>query len=83
MDAIATVTSKGQVTIPKPIRDQCGIAEGDQIVFKTTDFGAVIIRVPDLADLAGAVQVPEDKRGAAWEEIVRHTRQSRAQSLSR
>ena len=53
MEATATVTSKGQVTIPKAIRDLCGISEGDQLVFRTTDYGAAIIRVPDLAELAG------------------------------
>lgn len=83
MDAIATVTSKGQVTIPKPIRDECNIAEGDRLVFRATDHGAVLIRVPDLADLAGSVAVPDDKRGRAWEEILTQARESRARRLSR
>ena len=29
----ATVTSKGQVTLPKPIRDRLGIEAGDKLVF--------------------------------------------------
>ena len=29
-----SVTSKGQVTIPKPIRQQLGIRKGSKIVFK-------------------------------------------------
>lgn len=82
MDAIATVTSKGQVTIPKPIRDECNIAEGDQLVFRATGHGAVLIRVPDLADLAGSVTVADDKRGRAWDEILAHVRESRARRLS-
>ena len=82
MEAIATVTTKGQVTIPKAIRDQCGFSEGDQLVFRTTSYGAAIIRVPDLADLAGVVEVPADKRGVPWEEIRQQVRESRAQSLA-
>lgn len=30
----AKVTSKGQVTIPKAIRDQLGLREGDWLVFE-------------------------------------------------
>ena len=29
MDAAARVTSKGQVTVPKAVRDALGISEGD------------------------------------------------------
>ena len=82
MEAIATVTTKGQVTIPKAIRDQCGFSEGDQLVFRTTDYGAAIIRMPDLADLAGVVEVPAEKRGVPWEEIRRQVREARAQNLT-
>ncbi len=30
----ATVTRKGQVTIPKPIRDQVGISDGGKVRFR-------------------------------------------------
>jgi len=32
-----SVTSKGQVTIPKPIRQQLGIRKGSKIAFKIVD----------------------------------------------
>ena len=32
-----TVTSKGQVTIPKPIRQQLGIRKGSKIAFEIVD----------------------------------------------
>ena len=31
--ADATITSKGQVTIPKPVRDRLGLKAGDQVEF--------------------------------------------------
>ena len=30
----AKITSKGQVTIPKPVRDELGLGEGDYLVFE-------------------------------------------------
>lgn len=36
------VTAKGQVTIPKEIREEIGIEPGDEIAFKETDTGYVI-----------------------------------------
>ena len=34
-----TITSKGQVTIPKPIRDYLGIGPGSQVNFRRTTDG--------------------------------------------
>jgi AbrB family looped-hinge helix DNA binding protein len=34
MDVAAKVTSKGQVTVPKAVREALGIKEGDEIVFR-------------------------------------------------
>ncbi|BCH18148.1 MULTISPECIES: AbrB/MazE/SpoVT family DNA-binding domain-containing protein [unclassified Mesorhizobium] len=38
-----TVTAKGQVTIPKPIRDLLGIGPGSKVDFRRTDDGNVMI----------------------------------------
>lgn len=34
---MATVTKKGQVTIPKPFRDKLHIKEGDSVIFEVKD----------------------------------------------
>ena len=39
-----TVTSKGQVTIPKPIREYLGLEEGSQVDFEYTADGQVYLR---------------------------------------
>lgn len=36
------VTTKGQVTIPKKIREEMGIEPGDEVVFEPTDGGYAI-----------------------------------------
>jgi antitoxin PrlF len=38
-----TVTSKGQVTIPKPVRDHLGIVPGSQVAFHRANDGSIVI----------------------------------------
>jgi antitoxin PrlF len=42
-----TVASKGQVTIPKPVRDHLGIGPGSQVAFRRADDGSIIIEKAD------------------------------------
>ncbi|MEX2279284.1 MAG: AbrB/MazE/SpoVT family DNA-binding domain-containing protein [Acidimicrobiia bacterium] len=80
MDLAAKVTTKGQITIPKEVRDALGIAAGDHVVFRVEQHRAVLARTPHLLDLAGAVEVPAAKRGIGWEEIRTRTRHIRAEA---
>ena len=41
---LATVTIKGQVTVPKAIRDQLKIEQGTQLDFKLNDDGSFLVR---------------------------------------
>lgn len=41
-----TITSKGQVTIPKDIRDKLGLKPGDRALFRTKKSGEVVIERP-------------------------------------
>jgi AbrB family looped-hinge helix DNA binding protein len=40
----ATVTSKGQVTIPKPVRDRLGINPGSKVEFEVAEDGRAFLR---------------------------------------
>ncbi len=77
MDAAAKVTSKGQVTVPKAVRDALGIKEGDEVVFRVDGNRALLARTPDFLDLAGSIRVPAARRNVAWDEVLRRTRSER------
>ncbi|MEA3502497.1 MAG: AbrB/MazE/SpoVT family DNA-binding domain-containing protein [Actinomycetota bacterium] len=80
MDVAAKVTSKGQITIPRAVRDALGITPGDQVVFRVESHRAVLARSPKLLELAGTVPVPAAKRGAPWDEVRRSTRAIRSEA---
>jgi AbrB family looped-hinge helix DNA binding protein len=72
------MSSKGQVTVPKAVRDALGIGEGDNIVFRVEGHRAVLARTPDFLSLAGTIKVPPSRRNAAWDDVIRKTRAARA-----
>jgi len=78
MDAAARMTSKGQVTVPKVVREALGIQEGDEVVFRVEGNRAVLARTLDFLALAGSIEVPAAKRNVAWDEVIRRTRVTRA-----
>ena len=78
MDSSAKITSKGQVTIPKSVRDALGLHEGDELLFRVERSRAVIAKTPDFLELAGSISVPVAKHGTAWDEVLRRTRADRA-----
>jgi len=55
MSTEATLTSKGQTTIPKHIRDSLGMKTGDRLTFTLLSGGVVLLRVKNksVMDLAG------------------------------
>jgi AbrB family looped-hinge helix DNA binding protein len=57
MTAAATLTSKGQTTIPKEIRDSLGMKPGDRMTFTLMPDGTVILRVKSksIMELAGVL----------------------------
>ena len=78
MDTAAKVTSKGQVTVPKAVREALGIKEGDAVVFRVEGNRAVLARTANFLSLAGSVKVPAARRNAAWDDVIRKTRSARA-----
>ena len=76
--SIGSVTSKGQVTIPKEVRDKLGLRSGDKVVFSIENGEATIRKVKQerLTTLLG--------RQEAWEvESVGFQRRLRKEWASR
>ncbi len=56
----ATVTSKGQITIPKEVRELLRVDAGDQVDFVINDRGDVVVRSAnaDVRELRGMLKRP-------------------------
>jgi AbrB family looped-hinge helix DNA binding protein len=55
-----TMTSKGQVTVPREIRDRLGLKAGDKMAFTLLSDGTVVMRPKTrrLSDLIGSLTRP-------------------------
>ena len=78
MEIAAKMSSKGQITVPKAVRDALGIGEGDNVVFRVEGNRAVLARTPDFLLLAGTIKVPAARRNAAWDDVIRKARSTRS-----
>ncbi|MBW1809490.1 MAG: AbrB/MazE/SpoVT family DNA-binding domain-containing protein [Deltaproteobacteria bacterium] len=69
--AAATLTSKGQITIPKEIRDALGLESGDRVAFRLREDGVVEIHLEtlDLTSLHGILK--SKKRGVSLDDMDR------------
>ena len=76
----ASVTERGQVTIPAEVRKALGIRARDKVSFVIDD-GTVVLKKPryTIATAAGSIKplrMPED-----WEERIREAKDERADRL--
>jgi AbrB family looped-hinge helix DNA binding protein len=58
--ATATITSKGQITLPKEVRDALGVGTGDRVEFVAEETGVykVVAATRDVRSLKGLVPKP-------------------------
>lgn len=71
MRRTATMTSKGQVTIPIEVRRRLGLKKGDRVAFEMADGTATLRPMPaepdPFARYAGALGAPADEAAvSAW-----------------
>ncbi len=61
---IATLTSKGQITIPKEVRDDLNLVAGSKVLFVKLPNGQyrIIARTGKIQDLKGMLYTPEGPR---------------------
>lgn len=72
----ATVTAKGQVTIPKPVRDLLGIGPGSRVEFRrAVDGGVVLVRADEKPPLSRFARLRGHAgKGLSTDEIMALTR---------
>ena len=60
---LATITSKGQITLPKPIRDQLGLDTGAVLDFQVLADNTISVRQvkPDARRIRGLLKSPHAK----------------------
>jgi antitoxin PrlF len=80
MGKTTTLTSKGQVTIPKELRDELGLEAHDKIRFESAGNGRLLLEKarPRLRDLMGSL--PTD--GLSVEEAMKRSENLRARDLA-
>ena len=67
--ATATLTSQGQLTLPKAIRDLLGLRAGDQVAFRVRDDQSVVVEpaTVDLRTLRGVLK--PKRKGVTLEDM--------------
>lgn len=64
----STLTSKGQTTLPLPIRRALNLKAGDRILYEIQGDSVVIRPQPGAMAVFGALKPPARKAGASFEE---------------
>ena len=83
--AAATVTSKGQITIPVQVRNRLGLGAGDRVEFVELEKGefAIIAATRSIRELKGVIRKPKrpvtiaEMNAAILESAARLDRQGR------
>lgn len=67
----ATVTSKGQITIPADIRKALGLTTGERVIFTQLDDGTTVMRAKtrSILELQGMLKPARHRRKVAVEEM--------------
>lgn len=76
--AIAKITSKGQLTVPRQVRERLGVGPGDSLEFSFEDDHVVVtpVRQRRLEEFRGLFRVDhaldfDEERSRAWSEETR------------
>lgn len=82
----ATLTSKGQLTLPAPVRKAMGVAPGDKVRFAPSAEGEGFLVTPlrrgDVLALDGAFAVGKRRGGLDIRELRRRAAAGRAKTIA-
>ena len=63
------ITRKGQVTIPKEIRDMLALKESDNLEVRIVGNSVVMEKLETFESLRGSVKMPQKYKNMSWEKI--------------
>ena len=80
---VATISSKGQVTIPKEIRRELGVSTPDKVVFSTNADGEIVLRPVryTVRELRGIVPAIPGRDPGDFEEMIREAMDENADEV--
>ena len=76
---VTTVTSKGQITIPRALRDQFGLEQGTKLMVVPTDYGLVLkkIDLPSVEEFQRRVEARAKTTEISLEEVSQMVHEGR------
>jgi antitoxin PrlF len=84
--AASTLTSKGQITIPKDVRERLGVKEGDRLIFQFDERGELHLRPESegpLGRLPGLLRHLAKERPVTVEEMKEAVREGAVERFER
>lgn len=69
---LVTITTKGQVTIPKKIREKLGLVPGDKVIFEEDKNSAKVRPAPDFFSFRGVLKSRPYNKKLAREAIGKY-----------
>ncbi len=71
---VATITSKGQMTIPKDIRDALHLSQNDKVAIYLEEGVAVIKPIRgDILDIGASVKIPAKEQNIDFKRVRKET----------
>lgn len=77
MESVAKITSKGQITLPKTVREELGVAEGDRVRFITDRKGIRVVPVRARSRFAEFAGIGNPGMPSGKDAIIRYFREMR------
>ena len=80
MEAIVRVDSRGRITIPKDVRERCGIKPGARVLIEARGWGEVVVKLverdpsEELAEVLGDFEFSRGDRARAEQLLLGEAR---------
>ena len=77
---VATVTAKGQITIPSRLREQFGLEQGTKLMIVPTDYGIVLkkLELPSVEEFQQRVEERAETVDLPIEEVIQLVQDARS-----